>query len=116
KPGLLWSDTAVAVPLASNRPPGLRTAVRVAFWEDDANFSARDRLLDESSADGFHAVLRPLRAFGSWTGLPPDVPRTRATPNDGPVLSLTLGRLRLPQTIRFMRASRPAERAALAAQ
>jgi hypothetical protein len=43
------------------------------------------------------------------------VPRSRVTHHDGSVLVTTLGRLRLSQTIRFLRASRPAERAAISA-
>jgi hypothetical protein len=65
--------------------------------------------------NGFHAVLRPLRAFGTWPGLPDDVPRSRVTHHDGPVIVTTLGRLRISQTLRFLRASRPAERAAAGA-
>ena len=65
--------------------------------------------------NGFHAVLRPIRAYGAWPGLPDEVPRARAISHDGPVLVTTLGKLRMSQAVRFLRASRPAERAALAA-
>lgn len=117
-PGLLWLDVAVAVPLASTRPPAPRRAVMVALWDDEeaaAAFAATSPLAQRFNEHGFHAVLRPLRAFGTWPGLPVDVPRARVTEHDGPVLVVTLGRLRLSQTVRFLRASRPAERAVVGA-
>jgi hypothetical protein len=117
-PGLRWLDTAVAVPLASKRPPGLRRSVMIAFWDDEeaAAAFAEDHPLGQRYADnGFRAVLRPLRAFGTWPGLPDDLPRARDAVHDGPVLVTTLGRLRVTQAGRFFRASRPAERSAVAA-
>lgn len=115
-PGLRWLDVAPAVPLASKRPPGLRRAVRFAMWNDQASADlfAHAHPLAEQAA-GFRAVLQPLRAFGTWPGLPADIPRSRVTDHNGPVIVTTLGRLRLTQVLRFMRASRPAERAAVAA-
>jgi heme-degrading monooxygenase HmoA len=118
-PGLRWLDTAVAVPLASKRPPGFRRTVMIAFWDDEEAAAAftRDHPLGQRFAgSGFHAVLRPLRAYGAWPGLPDDVPRARVSSHDGPVVVTTLGNLRMSQAMRFMRASRPAERAALTAQ
>lgn len=116
--GLRWLDIAPAVPLASNRPPGLRRAVLFGMWDDEESaraFRETHPLASRFAGHGFHAVLAPLRAFGSWPGLPVEVPRNRVTHHDGPVLVTTLGRLRLSQTLRFLRASRPAERAALGA-
>ena len=117
-PGLRWLDVAPAAPLASRRPPGLRRAVLFAMWDDEsaaAAFADSHPLAQRFAHNCFHAVLRPLRAFGTWPGLPDTVPRTRVTNHDGPVLVTTLGRLRFSQTIRFFRASRPAERAAIEA-
>lgn len=117
-PGLRWLDVAPAVPLASTRPPGFRRALLFAMWDDEgsaAAFADRHPLAARFAPDGFHAVLRPLRAFGSWPGLPADVPRTRVTHHDGPVVVTTLGRLRMSQIVRFLRTSRPAERAAVEA-
>jgi len=117
-PGLRWLGTAVAAPLASKRPPGVRRSVMIAFWDDEeaAAAFADDHPLGQRYADnGFRAVLRPLRAFGTWPGLPEDLPRARAAVHDGPVLVTTLGRLRVTQAGRFFRASRPAERSAVAA-
>ena len=110
-PGLRWLDVAPCVPLASKRPPGLRRAAAFAMWDDEESAAA----FAGFAGQGFHAVLRPLRAFGSWPGLPDDVPRARVTRHDGPVIVTTLGRLRISQTVRFLRASRPAERGAVEA-
>jgi hypothetical protein len=117
-PGLRWLDTAVAIPLASKRPPGLRRSVMIAFWDDEeaaAAFAEEHPLGQRYADNGLRAVLRPLRAFGTWPGLPEDVPRARRAMHDGPVLVTTLGRLRMTQAGRFIRASRPAERSAVAA-
>jgi heme-degrading monooxygenase HmoA len=115
-PGLRWLDIAPAVPLASKRPPGLRRVVVFAMWDDEnvaESFAATHPLAARLPPERFHAVLRPLRAFGTWPGLPDDVPRRRVTQHDGPVIVTTLGRLRMSQVVRFFRASRPAERAAI---
>lgn len=114
-PGLRWAQMAAAVPLASKRPPTFRRALRLAFWDDEAAiaaFRSHDELAPRF-ADGFQATLSPARAFGSWPGLPDDVPRSRAVATDGPVVVFTLGQLRLSQAPRFFRASRPAERTAV---
>jgi hypothetical protein len=116
-PGLRWLDIAPAAALASSKPPGLRRAVLFAMWDDEHSaqaFRETHQLAGRFAGDGFHAVLRPLRAFGSWPGLPTDVSHSRVTGHDGPVIVTTLGRLRISQALRFLRASRPAERAAVA--
>jgi hypothetical protein len=115
-PGLKAAEVAVFAPLAVSGPPPIRRAGLIAFWDDDDGF---DRFVDNDPigqrfSGGFQARLRPLRAHGSWPGLPADVPTSRAVPHDGPVVVLTLGRLRISQAVRFLRTSRPAERAAAA--
>src|SRR4051812_36614083 len=93
--GLRWADVATLAPLAMSRPPSLRRAGLVAFWDDEdavARFT-ETHPIGRRFAGGFHAWLEPLRAFGSWPGLPADIPATRAVPHDGPVVVLTLGRL-----------------------
>jgi heme-degrading monooxygenase HmoA len=115
-PGLRSAQVAVFAPLALTRPPPIGRAGLIAFWDDEEAF---DRFVDtdpigQRFAGGFEARLRPLRAYGSWPGLPADVATSRSVPHDGPVVVLTLGRLRISQAIRFLRASRPAERAAVA--
>jgi hypothetical protein len=115
-PGLRSAEVAVFAPLALSRPPPVSRAGLIAFWDSDDAF---DRFLDRDPigkrfAGGFQARLRPLRAHGSWPGLPSDLPTTRAVQHDGRAVVLTLGRLRISQAVRFLRTSRPAERAALA--
>lgn len=113
-PGLRWLDMAIAAPLASKRPPQFGRPVMIGFWDsaDAANAFRDSHPIAAPFRDGMHATLRPLRAFGSWPGLDDDIPRSRVTPHEGPVMVLTLAYLRLNQAGRFLRASRPAERAA----
>jgi hypothetical protein len=114
--GLRWADTALLAPLAFKGLPPVRRGGLFAFWDDEESVDrfVEDHPVGERFAGGFHARLRPLRAHGSWPGLPLDVPTSRAVPHDGPVVVLTLGRLRMSQTLRFLRTSRPAEQSAVA--
>jgi hypothetical protein len=113
-PGLRWAEVVVTAQLAATRPPALRRAALLAFWDDEdaAQQFAHTHPIGRRFAGGFHASLRPLRAFGAWPGLPPDLTDARAVPHDGPVMVLTLGQLHPTQIVRFLRTSRPAERAA----
>jgi hypothetical protein len=118
-PGLRSASIGFAAPLSSSilPAPDLGRVGIVAFWEDDA---AIDQFLADSPiaaalAGGFHLRLEPLRATGTWPGLPVDLPNDRAVEVDGPAAVLTLGRLRLSQAPRFFRASaKPEGRAAAA--
>lgn len=115
-PGLLDARTALFAPLAMKGPPPIGRVGLVTFWEDEASL---DRFASTSTTlrryeGGLHARLRPLRAYGDWPGLPEDVPRERTVPHEGPVVVLTLARLHLTQTVRFLRTSRPAEHSAVA--
>lgn len=116
--GLRWGGTATLLPLASRRPPRLTRTALISFWDDLAAVDAfrENHPLAGAFKPGLQLTLRPLRAFGAWPGLPADVPRSRKTDHDGPVVVATLGRLRPSQLVRFIRASRPAERAALNSQ
>jgi hypothetical protein len=117
-PGLRWTQLVVLPALASSRPPSLRRAGLLAFWDDDA---ASRRVSDlhpvarDDDDASIHLRLRPVRAFGQWLGLDTDLPRARRPESDEEVVVLTLGQLRISQLGRFLRASRPAERTALAA-
>jgi len=111
--GLRHATTALTAPLSGSvRPrPDLRRAALIAFWDDD---DALDRFLADhpiagSLGDGWHTRLDPLRAWGTWPGLPPDIPTGRTTDHDGPAVVLTLGRLRLTRALRFLRTSARAE-------
>jgi hypothetical protein len=106
-PGLRQANVAVTTALGGSvRPsPDLGRAALVAFWDDDA---ALDGFLSNhptaaALADGWHVRLDPLRAHGSWPGVPDDIPRQRKVDHDGVAAVLTLGRLRLTQAVRFVR-------------
>jgi hypothetical protein len=111
--GLRKANVAVCAPLGTSRlpRPDLGRVGLVAFWDDDAALDAflSHHPLAARLAGGWHVRLAPLRAFGSWPGLPADTPRPRKVDHDGPAAVLTLGRLRLTQAVRFLRTSAKAE-------
>jgi hypothetical protein len=117
--GLRHANVAITAPLSAallGRPDFRRCAL-VAFWDDDHaldRFIAGDPLAAKL-AGGWHVRLEPLRAHGSWPGLPADTPSGRAVDHEGPVVALTLGHLRFSQAGRFLRSSAKAERRALGA-
>ena len=111
--GLRHANVALAAPLrgSKRRSLPLRRVGLIAFWDDEAaldRFMATHPIAAKLS-NGWHARLEPLRAWGSWPGLPHDLTTSRGGDHDGPALVLTLGRLRLTQTVRFLRASSRAE-------
>jgi hypothetical protein len=118
-PGLRNAEVAITAPLSTSllaRPDFGRLAF-VAFWDDENDL---DRFLDDHPvatqlSSGWHVRLEPLRAFGSWPGLPNDTPTGRATDHEGPVAALTMGRLHPTQLGRFLRTSAKAEARALGA-
>lgn len=115
--GLRSAEVTLLAPLALSGPPHVGRVGLIAFWDDEDSV---DRFIDTHPAGrrfsgGFQARLRPLRASGSWRGLPKELPESRTAFHDGPVVVLTLSRVRMSQAVRFLRASRPAERAAVAA-
>ena len=115
--GLLSSETAVAAPLRRRRitaPMPGRVAF-IAFWADHAALDAFNAMhpFARSLRPGWWARLEPSRAFGEWPGLGAAVPTARTVTADGPVVVLTLGRLRLRRAGRFLRSSRPAEGSAV---
>jgi hypothetical protein len=118
-PGLRYAAIALAAPLGPSflpRPDPKRVAV-VAFWDDDDALDGfvQSNPLVAALANGWQVRLAPLRAHGAWPGLPADLATSRASVHDGPAAVLTLGRLRLTQTIRFLRASARAEGAVVGA-
>ena len=118
-PGLRHSHVALAAPLRGGGVPSAQPG-RVAFigfWDDDDALDAFERSheLAPALASGWSVRLRPLRMFGSWPGVPADVPHERKVDHDGPVAVLTLGRLRAARAIPFFRTSDKAEKAARAA-
>lgn len=115
-PGLRNAHTLIAAPLGRRPPaPQLGRRALVAFWDDEASL---DRFLDAhplagALVEGWSVRLDPLRAVhvagGPWPGLPDDLP-TRPVDGDGPVVVLTIGHLRLPRLVTFLRTSARAER------
>ena len=80
--GLRWAQVPLFAPLALSRPPRPTRAGVIGFWDDE---EAIDRFMDADPvgrrfSEGFHARLKPLRAFGSWPGLPRDLPSTTRCP------------------------------------
>jgi hypothetical protein len=111
--GLRYANAGFAATLTGSRVPvpDVRRVALVAFWDDDEGL---DRFLQRHPlagrlAAGWRVLLEPLRAWGSWPGLPEGIPTPRTVEHDGPAAVLTLGRLRLSQAVRFRRTSARAE-------
>ncbi len=116
--GLRSAAVGLAAPLSDKVLPSVQfgRAGLIAFWDDDAaidRFLAGDALA-EKFTPGWHVRLAPLRAFGTWPGLPGDIPAQRNVDHDGPVAVLTLGRPRARELIRFVRTSAKAAASAVA--
>jgi hypothetical protein len=116
--GLRSAAVAIAAPLSDKvlGPVQFGRAALIAFWDDDA---AVDRFvsghpLAEKFASGWQVRLAPLRAFGTWPGLPRDIPAERHVDHEGPVAVLTLGRPRMSELVRFLRTSAKAAASAVA--
>jgi hypothetical protein len=117
--GLLSSEAATVSPLRTGALPRPKVdkLAFVAFWDDATSL---DRFLADhrygkrlARSPGWNARLEPLRAHGAWPGLPDDTPKSRAVDDtDDNVVVVTLGRLRLPKALTFLRTSMPAEAAA----
>src|SRR4051794_15606019 len=119
-PGLLSSETAAAAPLRSG-PLAVPMPGRIAligFWESHEALDAfvRDHPYAGRMASGWWARLEPERAHGAWPGLDRGVARSRVATEPGAVAVITFGRLRLRRAPQFLRASRPAEGAAVSAR
>jgi hypothetical protein len=117
--GLRHADVGSAAPLGPSvlPRPSFRRAALLAFWDDApaAERFAAEHELAARFRGGWHARLRPLRAFGAWPGLPDDLERGRRTTYDGPTVVLTLGRLHPTRIVRFLRTAAPASGAAASA-
>jgi hypothetical protein len=114
-PGLRWSKVMLAAPLREQLlpKPSLKRVALLSFWDDDAALDAY--AFPDAFHDGWSARLEPLRVHGSWPGLDPDLPTARKVDYTGAAAVFTLGRLRVSQGIRFLRASARAEEAVLRA-
>ena len=118
-PGLCQAQIAVCAELGKGikAPPQLGRLTFIGFWDDEAaidSFESTHRL-GELLGEGFSMRGEPLRAHGSWPGLPEDVPAGRQTDYAGLSLVLTLGRLRAKRAPAFFKASAGAEASLLKA-
>ena len=88
----------------------------IAAWDGDEALDdfLRAHPLAERLRSGWHVRLEPLHAFGSWSELPQLEDLDRESGDDEAVAVLTLGRLRVSQVVRFLRASAAAEELAVA--
>lgn len=110
-PGLLWAETTFAAPLGGGIPtPQFGRAGLIAFWQDDRAFDGflAAHPLAGAFANGWHVRLVPTRASGTWSRLPKLTCDEETMTDEEPVAVLTLGRLRLGQALRFLRANSPA--------
>lgn len=115
--GLSYAVTTTTAPLGAPLlpPRQLGRVGMLAAWESDAAVDAFERSHPVATrfAGGWRVRLQPLRAFGSWAGMP-GLPKRALPVDDGePVGVLTLGQLRLLGTGRFRRSAGPAEAAAI---
>lgn len=114
--GLRDARTMVSAPLGGRPPsPQLGRLGLVAFWDDEAALEAflASHPLAATLEGGWSARLEPLRAVsiatGGWPGLPDDLP-SGSVVSEGPVAVLTIGRVRVPRLVTFLRTSGRAER------
>jgi hypothetical protein len=116
-PGLRYAEIAIAAPLGGRLLPSPRPGrvVLIAAWEHDEALEQflSGHPLAARFAEGWHVRLQPTRVAGGWAALP-DLPKEEQPMDDEePAAVLTLGRLRLTQTLRFLRASAAAEELAV---
>jgi hypothetical protein len=115
--GLRYAEIAIAAPLSGRLLPAPRPGrfVLIAAWEHD---EALDRFLAGHPLaarfeGGWHVRLQPTRVAGGWAKLPGLPEQEQPMDDEEPAAVLTLGRLRLTQTLRFLRASAAAEELAV---
>lgn len=108
-----YAEVMTAAPLSGRLlpRPNLGRVGLIAGWDDDPAVEAflAGHPLAKQLAHGWHVRLQPTRVFGRWPQLP-GLPATEEPMDDAePAAVLTIGRLRLSQTFRFLRASAAAE-------
>lgn len=118
-PGLRQAQIGVCGELGKGlkAPPQLGRLTFIGFWDDEGAIDAFEQThrLGELLGDGFSVRGEPLRAHGTWPGLPDDVPTGRHTDYAGRSLVLTLARLRAKRAPAFFKASAGAEASLLQA-
>ncbi len=115
--GLRYAELTTTAPLGAGilPRPSLGRVGLIAAWGDDRNLDdfLAGHPLAEQLAGGWHVRLTPTRIFGAWSKLDGLLAGEVKMAEDEPAAVLTLGRLRLSQTARFLRASAAAEGLAL---
>lgn len=111
-PGLRYAVAAVPAPLGSGGTrPMLGRVVHLGFWDDadaaEAAFAGTAWAPGEFT--GVRIDAEPVRAVGTWPGLPDVLPSAPDPVHDGPSFVLTIARLRLLQARRFFVAGSMAE-------
>lgn len=112
-PGLRYLETTTTAPLGGHllpKPTPGRVGL-IAAWDDERaldDFLANHPLAAQV-AHGWHVRLQPTRIFGAWPQLPGLLAKEEPMDDAEPAAVLTLGRLRLSQTLRFLKASAAAE-------
>jgi hypothetical protein len=117
-PGLRYGVLTAASPLSAKRlprPDPGRLAL-IAAWDDDAAIDRflSDHPLAQALRGGWHTRLAPTHIFGAFPplhGLVGDAPPPMD--DEEPAAALTIGRLRLSQAPRFLKAAAAAERQAV---
>jgi hypothetical protein len=117
-PGLHYAALMLTSPLGGRSLPRPSTARIALFaaWESEralAAFEADDPLAAKLTRKGWRARLQPTHVYGAWPELDGIVGREPTMADDEPAAVLTLGRLRLSQAARFLRAGAAAERLAV---
>ncbi len=117
-PGLRYATAALTAPLNGGLLPSPAPGRLglIAAWDDDAALDGflGGHPLAKRLESGWHVRLEPLRASGTWSPLPELETYGRDGELDEPVAVVTFGRLRLSQSVRFLRANLPAADAAVA--
>jgi hypothetical protein len=118
-PGLQLAVTGYATPVADSRVPmpRLRRVVSLCLWDREESLDEflRGHRLARPLASGWRLRLQPVRANGTWPGMPNDLPNTRAAVHEGPAAVLAMARVRPHRFTAFLRSNRPASASATSA-
>jgi hypothetical protein len=110
--GLLSAETGICAPFDGKSPPSPGRLALIAAWDGDAaldGFLAGHPLAATLSC-GWHVRLAPLQGSGTWSPIPALSERVQQTDESAPVAVVTLGRLKLPRIVTFLRTSNRAEK------
>ena len=116
-PGLRYAALMLASPLSDSRlprpSPGRLGLFAVWDGEDELEQFFAEHPLAEALSSGWRARLQPTHLFGAWPSLGSIVGKEPPMTDDEPAAVLTLGRLRISQALRFLKAGGAAERLAV---